>query len=68
MAIKKKLKWYTVSKNPSGFLGEGSSYHVEPGKVAGHKKVMAMNPREAIRKAYGKKRTQRIARGYIPRF
>jgi hypothetical protein len=60
-----KTKWYTVSKNPSGFLGQEASFHVEPGRVRGHHHVKASSPRDAIKKATGRISGKRIARGYF---
>jgi hypothetical protein len=63
---KNKESWFTVSKNPKGFLGKQESWHVEPGKTVGHFHVKASNKTAALKKIT-KGKINLIAKGYIPR-
>jgi hypothetical protein len=47
------MKWFTVSKNPTGYLVNKTSVHVEPGKVSGDYHILAKNKKDAIIKTYG---------------
>jgi len=62
-----KLKWFTVSINPDGYLGHNKSVHVEPGQCdgIGHQ-VLATDEIDAIKKTYGNNSNPKmIATGYL---